>query len=311
MPPYSLPKDAVWFITGCSSGIGHALCMHLSTKTHSRIAATARNPSSLASLPSSPNILKLALDVTSDFSVQEALSATVKEFSRIDVVVNSAGYGAMGDTETMDMAKARGMMETNFWGAVRVTRLVLPILREENGRAGMMKGGLIMQITSMGGRVAFAGNTFYHASKFALEGFTEGLARELPEEWAVRFLCVEPGGVKTGYSETATKGFDGEKRLEVYKDPRLPTNMMLRYKETAEATKGWAEPGKVAEVLYEYLRDGGMGGEMGLRLPLGSDSWGMQKHALEEGLVELERAREVSCKTSGMEQLESIGFLKK
>ncbi|KAL1613097.1 hypothetical protein SLS60_001329 [Paraconiothyrium brasiliense] len=306
MAPYTLPKDAVWFVTGCSSGIGYALCSHLIKNTTSRVVATARNPSSLSSLPNGPGVLKLALDVTSDASIEAALSATRTQFSRIDVVVNNAGYGIMGDTETMDMSAARGVMEANFWGAVRVTQLSLPILRDSNAKTAA-RGGLIMQVTSMGGRLAFAGNTFYHASKFALEGFTEGLAKEMPEEWGIRFLCVEPGGVKTRYAETSTSGFDTSSRLDVYKDPNTPTNQLLKYKESPEATKNWAEPERVVQVLYEYVEKGG---EMPLRLPLGSDSWGMQRLALEQGLKELDGLQTVSCSTSGKEQLASIGFLK-
>lgn len=306
MAPYTLPPDAVWFITGCSSGIGHALCAHLLKNTTSRVVATARNPSSLSSLPNTPNALKLALDVTSDASIQAALAATLHRFSRIDIVVNNAGYGIMGDTETMNMQQARGVMEANFWGAVRVTQLCLPILREENVKTGR-RGGLVMQVTSMGGRLAFAGNTFYHASKFALEGFTEGLAKEVPDEWDVHFLCVEPGGVKTKYAETSTGGFDVENRLEVYKDPAMPTNLLLKYKESPEATRNWAEPERVVEVLCAFVE---RGGEMPLRLPLGSDSWGMQKKALEDGLRDLEAVKDVSVSTSGEEQLASIGFLR-
>ncbi|KAK3217006.1 hypothetical protein GRF29_1g1630795 [Pseudopithomyces chartarum] len=306
MAPYQLPKDAVWLITGCSSGLGYALCEHLTKNTSSRVVATARKPSTLESLPTGPNILKLPLDVTSDSSIADALTTTLKQFGRIDVVVNNAGYSVMGDTETMDMDQARGVMEANFWGAVRVTQRVLPILRESNPKTGV-KGGLVVQITSMGGRLAFAGNTFYHAAKFALEGFTEGLAKEMPPEWGIRFLCVEPGGVKTRYAETATSGFDTSARLEVYKNPNTPTNQLLKYKESPEATKNWAEPERVVQVLFEFVE---RGGEMPLRLPLGSDSWGMQKHALEQGIKELDQLKDVSNSTSGEEQLASIEFLK-
>jgi NAD(P)-dependent dehydrogenase (short-subunit alcohol dehydrogenase family) len=307
MAPYTLPPNAVWFITGCSSGIGHALCAHLATKTDSRVVATARNLSTLSTLPSGPNILKLSLDVTSEISIQDALVTALQHFSRIDIVVNNAGYGLMRDTETMDLSKARKMMDANFWGVVRITQLALPIFRESNADTGS-KGGLVIQITSMGGRLAFAGNAFYHASKFALEGFTESLANEVPEEWGIHFLCVEPGGVKTKYAETSTEGFEAEKRHHAYKDPTLPTNVLLKYKESPQATANWAEPEKVAEVMYGYVE---RGGEMGLRLPLGSDSWGMQKRAMEEGIGELERLKEVSCSTSGQDQLSSIDFLRK
>jgi short-subunit dehydrogenase len=178
-------------------------------------------------------------------------------------VVNNAGYGLMSDSETMSLSLARSLMETNFWGAVRITQLCLPILRSQNA-------GLVMQITSMGGRVAVAGSTFYHASKFALEGFTEGLANGLPADWDIHFLCVEPGGVKSKYAERVVSTFDSEERLDVYKDPNMPTNQLLEYIGTPGASENWAEPERVAEVLYGYVKTGG---EMPLRLPLGSDAW--------------------------------------
>lgn len=306
MAPYTLPKDAVWFITGCSSGIGHELCDYLSRNTTSRIVATARNPSSLASLPNGPNMLKIPLDVTSDSSIQNALAATLEKFHRVDVVVNNAGYSNMGDTETFSPDVARGMMDANFWGAVRITQLTLPVLREENPKTGQ-KGGLYLQITSMGGRLAFAGNTFYHASKFALEGWTEGLAKEIPEDWNIKFLCVEPGGVKTRYAETSLDGFDRSTRHPAYTDPNMPTNVILRYKESPQATANWADPRTVVSVLYGYVKQGG---EWPLRLPLGSDSWGMQAKALEQGLKDLESVKSISNSTSSIEQLGSIKFLK-
>lgn len=306
MVPYVLPPEAVWLITGCSSGIGQALCAHLASTTSSRIVATARNPTSLSSLPDGPNILKLALDVTSESSMQDAIAAALERFGRIDVVVNNAGFGTMGDTETIPLERARTMMDANFWGAVRMTQLSLPIFREQNAMSGQ-RGGLLVQVTSMGGRVAFAGNAFYHASKFALEGFSEALARELPENWGIHVLCVEPGGVKTRYAETSTGGLDAKNRLPAYTDPELPTNLLLKYKDSPAATANWAEPDKVVQVLYKFVEDGG---EIPLRLPLGSDSWGMQKRAHEQGLKELERVKSISLSTSGAEQLKSLDFLK-
>lgn len=213
----------------------------------------------------------------------------------------------MGDTETMPISQARNVMETNFWGAVRTTQLSLPILRETNAKTGA-KGGLIMQISSMGGRVAFAGAAFYHASKFALEGFTEGLAKETPADWNVHFLCVEPGGVRSEYVKTSMSAFDGAGRLDVYRGPDMPTNQLLKYVGRPGVAENWAAPERVAEVLYAYVKNGG---EMALRLPLGSDAWGLLKAAAESDVKSLEGLKGVSCSTSGEEQLDSIGFLTK
>jgi NADP-dependent 3-hydroxy acid dehydrogenase YdfG len=267
MAPYTLPSSAVWFITGCSSGIGYALCQHLATHTQHRVVATARDPSTLDSLPSSPNILKLALDVTSESSIQEAIDAVLNKWSRIDVCVNNAGYGMHAHTETVDPAKARTLMDTNFWSAVRITQLVLPIMRAQ-------KGGLFLQMSSGGGRLAFPGGAFYHASKFALEGFTEAVSKEMPDEWGIHFLIVEPGGVKTKYAVTSTKkAEEAETESEAYLDPNLPANVLRAYIKDPKSTGNWAEVDKVIEVLYGFVE---RGGDLPLRLPLGSDSWNMQ-----------------------------------
>ncbi|KAF2741510.1 NAD(P)-binding protein [Polyplosphaeria fusca] len=312
MAPYDLPKDAVWFITGCSSGLGLTLSTFLATHTQSRIVCTARQPTSLIPIPSTPNVLKLALDVTSESSIQSALSATLAKWSRIDVLVNNAGYGFVTDSETAPTHTTHALMDTNFWAPVRLTQLVLPILRDSNPTTGQ-RGGVVLQVTSMGGRVAFAGNAFYHASKFALEGFTEAIAKEMAPEWNVHFCCIEPGGVKTRYAETSTAGAleEGE-RHPAYLDPNLATNVLLKYKSSPDAMKNWAEPEVVVRAVYGVVRDGvGEEGEIPLRMPLGSDSWGMQKMERERELRDLEVVREVALSTSGEEQLASIGFLRK
>lgn len=136
----------------------------------------------------------------------------------------------------------------------------------------------------MGGRAGFPGGAFYHASKFALEGFTESVMKEVPEEWGVQFLIVEPGGVKTRYKDTSfvhaaeaeartgVRGAGGDLE-EVYQDPKLPTNVLKEYIKDPEKSKDWAIVERVVEVLYGFVEKGG---ELPVRLPLGSDSWGMQ-----------------------------------
>ncbi|KAF2271139.1 short-chain dehydrogenase [Lojkania enalia] len=311
MSPYNLPPDAVWFITGCSSGIGQALCTYLLTSTQCRVVATARDPKTLSRLPESPNLLKLPLDVTCDSAIEAALTSTRHHWARIDVVVNNAGHGLMTDTETADLDAAYRLLDTNFWSAVRITQRTLPILRDENGKTGP-RGGVVVQMSSLGGRLAFAGNAFYHASKFALEGFTEAISKEVAEEWGVHFVLVEPGGVRTGYADTSTSSMiagDGT-RHPAYRDPRLATNRMLEYKRSAEGTKNWAEAEMVAAAIYRVVSEGvGDQGEIPLRVPLGSDSWGMLKGATETTLEELERVKGVSLSTSGEVQMKSVEFL--
>jgi NAD(P)-dependent dehydrogenase (short-subunit alcohol dehydrogenase family) len=135
-----------------------------------RVVATARDIVSLSYIPDGPNVLKLALDVTSKDNITEALSATVANFGRLDVVINNAGYAVMGDTEVIPEADARLEMETLFWGPAFITREAVRIFREVNP-AG--QGGTVVQMSSIGGLVTFPGSAFYHAgyamSCFVLE----------------------------------------------------------------------------------------------------------------------------------------------
>lgn len=204
--PYTLPSDAVFFITGCSSGLGLALAHLIAAHPTHRLVATARNPSHLSSIllpssnSSSQKILILPLDVTSLTSITTALTTTLSNphFGRIDVLINNAGYGLSGDTESSlvhaeDQAKARAVVETDFWGVAHLTLHAMRIMREDNARnGGKQQGGVIVQISSMGGFMGFPGNAYYHAAKFAVEGFTESVSREVRPEWNSTFLPMTP-----------------------------------------------------------------------------------------------------------------------
>ncbi|TGO57177.1 hypothetical protein BCON_0068g00070 [Botryotinia convoluta] len=297
----NLPADTVWFITGCSSGIGKSLAEELfNTTTHS-IIATARNPSSLSFLPKSPRILALALDVTSQSSITEALASGLSTFKHIDILVNNAGYGVLGDTEIIPNEIARKILETNFWGAVRLTNEAVKIFREVNGE----KGGLVMQISTMGGVMAFAGQAYYHASKFALEGFTESLYREIPKSWNIRFLIIEPGGVRTNYGTSSLVKIPAH---PAYADPSFGTRQLESFLENPNFREYMADPDRVAQILLEAT-ELERKGEMGLRLPVGPDSWSFIKGKYEGELGGLEKVKELSWSTGNENILKLTGFL--
>lgn len=125
-----------------------------------RVVATARKTSSLSYLEDGPNVLKIQLDVTSPADIARVVAAAVEKFGRIDVLINNAGYGLMGDFEAIPDEHARKEFETNFWGPMNLTREVLRVFREVNPKG---QGGTIVQVSSMGGYMGFPGNTFYHA----------------------------------------------------------------------------------------------------------------------------------------------------
>ncbi|KXJ97366.1 hypothetical protein Micbo1qcDRAFT_156213, partial [Microdochium bolleyi] len=181
-PAYQCFPHAPSTVTGCSSGIGRALVEHIASRTFNRVVATARNLNSLAYMTSddgsSPNVLKLALDVSSPAAIDAAIQQTLARFGRIDVVVNNAGYSVAGDTEAISDEAARRLMDVVFWGMVDVTKRVLPVFRDANAKDNGRRGGLILNISSVGGFIGYPSNAFYHASKFAMEGFTQSVAKE-------------------------------------------------------------------------------------------------------------------------------------
>lgn len=173
--------------------MGLALAQLIASHQTQRLVATARNITKLSGSLSTENrrVLLVALDVNSADSINAAFDSAVAEFGRIDVVVNNAGYGLMGDTEsfvmnTKDMDKARSIVETNFWGTAQVSAHAVRVFRDENPKSGQI-GGVVLNITSIGGFAGFPGSAFYHASKFAVEGYTESLSKEVRTDWNSKF----------------------------------------------------------------------------------------------------------------------------
>jgi short-subunit dehydrogenase len=176
-------------ITGCSSGIGQAaaLALHEAGRT---VVATARNPATLSGL-ASRGLRTLALDVTDEASMRAAVDAA----GPIDVLVNNAGYGLYGTVEQLPMAEIRRQFETNFFGLVRLTQLVLPGMRAAGG-------GRILNVSSMGGRATLPGGAFYHASKYAVEALSDALRMEVAR-FGIDVVLIEPGPVRTPWNDVA------------------------------------------------------------------------------------------------------------
>ncbi|KAK6604286.1 short chain dehydrogenase [Botrytis cinerea] len=296
----NLPADTVWFITGCSSGMGKSLAEKIfNTTTHS-IIATARNTASLSYLPKSPRVLTLSLDVTSQSSITEALDSGLSTFKTIDILVNNAGYSVLGDTEAIPDETARKILETNFWGVARLTNAAVKIFREVNGE----KGGLVVQISTSGGVMAAAGQAYYHASKFALEGFTESLHHEIPKSWNIRFLIIEPGAVKTNYATSSVVKVPAH---PAYTDPSSGTRQLEAFLDNHSFRDYMAEPERVAQIIIEAA-ELEKKGEMPLRLPVGPDSWSFIKAKYQGELGALEKVKDLSWSTGNESILKLVGF---
>jgi len=183
----------VWFITGTSRGFGREWAS-AALERGDRVVATARKLDALKDLADQypSTLLPLELDVTNKAAVVAAVDQGYEHFGHLDVVINNAGYGLFGMVEEVTEAQARAQMETNFFGALWVTQAALPHLRAQ-------KSGHIIQVSSIGGITAFPSLGLYHASKWALEGFSQSLAQEV-RAFGIRVTLIEPGGFETDWA---------------------------------------------------------------------------------------------------------------
>jgi NAD(P)-dependent dehydrogenase (short-subunit alcohol dehydrogenase family) len=194
----STPSPKTWFITGASSGFGMAFA-EFALERGDHVVATARSLSKLAALVARApeRVLAVKLDVTRAADIPPAIDAALRRFGRIDYLFNNAGYGIVGALEETSDAALRAILDTNFFGAVAVTRAVLPVMRAQ-------RGGAIVNISSMGGQMSFEGVGAYSASKFALEGMSEALALEV-KAFGIKVLIVEPGAFRTEFGAEALR----------------------------------------------------------------------------------------------------------
>jgi short-subunit dehydrogenase len=194
-------------VTGSSSGIGYETSLLLATNQYTTYASmrNLKKSDELLKIASKENIpLKvIQLDVNDDRSVSSAIDSIVKENGRIDVLVNNAGFDLFGSLEELTIEEIKGQFETNFFGTARVTKSVIPTMRKQGS-------GIIINVSSIGGRIGLVPcNTMYHASKFALEGFTESLRHELTE-FNIDVILIEPGAIRSNFAENirTAKNYD-------------------------------------------------------------------------------------------------------
>lgn len=188
----------IWLVTGSASGLGRHIAEAV-LAAGDRLVATARDPGRLRALEEKygGQIRTVALDVVDEAAAAAAVQLAVDAFGRLDVVVNNAGYGDTAPFEQVSSARFKALIETNFFGVVNVTRAALPVMRRQ-------KSGCILQISSVGGRLASPGNSGYHAAKWAVGGFTESLAQEVAP-FGVKVCALEPGGMRTNWGVRANK----------------------------------------------------------------------------------------------------------
>lgn len=199
--------DTTWLVTGCSSGFGREIAL-AALAAGARVAVTARRPGAVADICERypDRSLALALDVTDAAQREAAVADTLARFGQLDVLVNNAGYGYVAAVEEGEDAAVRAMFETNFFGALHMTRAVLPHFRERGA-------GRILNNSSQAGLMANPGTGYYSASKYALEGLMEALGREVAP-LGIQVVSVQPGAFRTDWAGRSMQR--SPQRMEAY-----------------------------------------------------------------------------------------------
>lgn len=231
------------FITGASSGLGKATAKLFQSKGW-KVAATMRKPENETELNQLENVKLYALDVTNPPQIKEATEKAVADFGKIDVLLNNAGYGLAGVLEAISEEQMTKQIETNLLGVMRVTQSVLPHFRRN-------KDGLIITITSIGGLIAFPLFSLYHATKWALEGWSESLWYEM-QSIGVGVKTVSPGGIKTDFSGRSLD-FAANPELGEYSQI---INDTMAFFNNPERGKNGSTAEQIAEIVYEAATDG-------------------------------------------------------
>ena len=246
----------VFLLTGSSRGLGRQIAEATLAAGH-RLVATARHPESLADLAGryGGQVLPLALDVT-DAAAAEAVAAQgLAAFGRIDVVVNNAGYANLAAVEDITLTDFREQIDTNLLGVVNVTKAALPVLRRQGG-------GHIIQVSSIGGRLATPGLSAYQAAKWAVGGFSEVLAKEVAP-LGIKVTILEPGGMQTDWAGSSM-------RVPPVSEPYQATvGAMARMHHDGDSPPVLGDPAKVAQVVLKIADME----QPPLRLILGSEAY--------------------------------------
>ncbi|KAI0056247.1 NAD(P)-binding protein [Artomyces pyxidatus] len=257
-----IANSRVWFITGTSSGFGRALVEAVLARNE-RVVATIRKPSALADLQAKypeTQLLVVSLDVTNAEQIVEVFKTIETHFHRLDVVVNNAGYALQGEVEAIPEDRARHQIEVLFWGPVHITKEAIRFFREVNPKG---HGGRLLNISSVGGYSASPSLAYYSAAKFALEGFTESVTREMLPEWNIKGVLIEPGSFETEIWDLANL----VPPHPAYGD-RSPS---VAVRKMFESFPMIGDLAKAAQAMIQLADEP----DLPLRVQFGTDSWGV------------------------------------
>jgi NAD(P)-dependent dehydrogenase (short-subunit alcohol dehydrogenase family) len=271
-----------WFITGASRGIGLGIA-RAALEAGDQVVATARKPeqveAGLAGL-GGDRLLALKLDVTDQASIGAAVEAALGRFGRIDVLVNNAGYGQLGVFEQQSVAAINRQFATNFFGTLEVTRAVLPMMRAQ-------RSGHIFTVSSVGGLVGAEGGSMYSATKFALEGWSEGISFEL-KLFGIRTTLIEPGFFRTDFLDTSSVSY-GDIAIPDYADYSARFKAMLDGINHNQA----GDPNKLGKVVVSLAASD----DPPVRFAAGSDAYGVITDRAAKDRALADKWRELSVST--------------
>ncbi|WP_413670289.1 oxidoreductase [Mucilaginibacter sp. Mucisp86] len=278
-----MENNKVWFVTGASKGLGLALVKKLLSEGY-KVAATSRNLSDLNKAVDAHNgqFLPLAVNLTNEDSVQEAVELAVKAFGKIDVVVNNAGYGLLGGIEELTDREARDNFEINVFGSLNVIRKALPYLRAQ-------KSGHILNISSIGGFTgAFAGGGIYCATKFAVNGFSETLSAEVAP-FGIKVTIVQPGYFRTNFLSAGSLAVP-QNQIADYQNVRDTVNFHQNDMDKQQV----GDPEKAAAAMISITNEA----NPPLNLFLGEDAYGLVEKKLAFVQNELEAWKDLTLSTA-------------
>ncbi|WP_165188844.1 oxidoreductase [Caulobacter soli] len=273
----------IWFITGAARGLGAEIAK-AALAAGDRVVVTGRRREALEATfgPDSDSVLSLSLDVTREADAVTAVDAALARFGRIDVLVNNAGYGNLGLFEETTDAEARAQYDTNVFGLYNVTRAVLPTMRGQ-------RSGRIFNISSVGGLVGGEGGSLYCATKFAVEGFSESIAREVAP-FGVHVTIVEPGFFRTDFLDETSVRY-GSRQIDDYAE--ISTQMKAFWDARNHAQAG--DPAKLGRVLIDLADRAAPP----LRFAAGSDALAMIGGKIDSLRAELDAWSDLSVTTDG------------
>jgi NAD(P)-dependent dehydrogenase (short-subunit alcohol dehydrogenase family) len=244
-----------WLITGSGNGLGRNIT-EAALETGDNVVAGARRTEELASLVAQygERVKPVKLEVREETAAKAAVQLAIDTFGRLDVLVNNAGFGKIGPFEQISSEEFQAVVDTCLYGVVYTTRAAIPVMRKQ-------KSGHIFQVSSVGGRIAYGGNTPYHAAKWAVGGFSDALAMEVAP-FGVKVCTLEPGGIRTNWARRA-----GQNAPDLLPGYETSVGSMLKLLRSHEE-RSESDPRKIADVIVQLANSD----DVPVRLILGVDA---------------------------------------